>query len=104
MTQIFIPTNKGIKTVAAQHIIRIEAKSNYCRIYFSNAYPLTVAKVLHWFEEHLPVDTFCRIHRAHIINKDFIAEISIKNQITLMNGEQIQASRRRKNVVREMVA
>ncbi len=104
MTQVFIPTNKGIKKIPAQSIIRIEAMSNYCKIYFSDAYPLTVAKVLHWFEENLPVETFCRIHRAHIINKDFIAEISINNQITLMNGEQLQASRRRKKVVRQMVA
>lgn len=104
MTQVFIPTNKGTKTVAAENIIRIEAKSNYCRIYFSDAYPLTVAKVLHWFEETLPESTFCRVHRAHIINKGFIAEISIKNKITLMNGECIQASRRRKKLVKEMVA
>ena len=50
MNQLFIPTNKGIKVVLATNIIRIEANSSYCRLYFDNEYPLTVAKVLHWFE------------------------------------------------------
>ena len=104
MNQLFIPTNKGIKVVMSKNIIRIEANSNYCKVYFDNADPLTVAKLLHWFEGRLPDDYFYRIHRTHIVNRLFISTISSDSKLTLMNGEQLQTSRRKKNIVRQMVA
>lgn len=102
MKQLFIPTNKGIKSVMTENIIRIEASSNYCRVYFNNEYPLTVARLLHWFEGRLPEQYFYRIHRAHIVNRLFVSEISYSSKLTLTNGEQIQVSRRKKNVVSQM--
>lgn len=104
MTQFIIPTNKGLKSVLADNIIRIQASSNYCKIYFDNEYPLTVAKVLLWFEEQLPNDRFYRIHRGHIVNRKFISAISCKKILTLANGEQLQISKRKKNIVGKMVA
>ena len=104
MNQVFIPTNKGVKVVMASNIIRIEASSSYCIVYFDNAYPLTVAKVLHWFEGKLPDDFFYRIHRTHIVNKLFISEISRESKLTLINGEQFQVSRRKKSAFRQMIA
>lgn len=102
MKQLLIPTNKGLKAVMAENIIRVEASSSYCKIYFDNEYPLTVAKVLHWFEEQLPYDYFYRIHRTHIVNRLFISEISGDSKLTLRNGDQLQVSRRKKNVVSRM--
>ena len=102
MKQLFIPTNRGIKVVMAKNIIRIEANSNYCRVYFDNEYPLTVAKVLHWFEEKLSGENFYRVHHKHIVNGQFISEISIDSKLTLTNGEQLQISRRKKNIVIKM--
>ena len=102
MKQLFIPTNRGIKVVMAKNIIRIEANSNYCRIYFDNEHPLTVAKVLHWFEVKLSGESFYRIHHKHIVNSLFISEISINSKLILINGEQLQISRRKKNITVEM--
>jgi two-component system LytT family response regulator len=104
MKQLLIPTNKGIKAVTPANIIRIEANSNYCRIYFDNEHPLTVAKVLHWFEEILPDEYFYRIHRTHIVNRLFVSTISYDSKLTLVNGEQLQISRRKKNIVTRMSA
>ena len=97
MKQILIPTNKGTKTVLEENIIRIEASSNYCKIYFNNERPLVVAKVLHWFQDNLAKDTFCRIHRTHIVNKMHVAEMIEHSMIRLSNGDMLQISRRRKN-------
>lgn len=97
MKQILIPTNKGTKSVWEENIIRIEASSNYCKIYFDNDRPLVVAKVLHWFQENLPADNFCRIHRTHIINRLHIAGIKEQNILKLSNGDIVQISRRRKS-------
>lgn len=104
MNQLLIPTNRGMKVVMPQNIIRVEANSSYCKIYFANEYPLTVAKVLHWFEKKLPDDSFCRIHRTHIVNRRFISEVSMDNKLTLVNGDQLQISRRKKNAFRKMIA
>ena len=104
MEKIYIPTSKGMKEVTAGNIIRVEASSSYCKVYFDNAYPLTVAKVLHWFEEKLPGHSFYRIHRGHIVNRNFIASISDGDKLLLQNGEQLQVSKRKKTAFRKMVA
>ena len=104
MQLFLIPTNKGLKSVRADNIIRIQAISNYCKIYFDNEYPLTVAKLLLWFVGKLPEDIFCRIHRGQIVNRNFISSISCNKILTLVNGEQLQISKRKKNVVKRMVA
>src|SRR4051794_20015444 len=99
MKYILIPTNKGPKKVWEQNIIRIEASSNYCKIFFINEKPLVVAKVLHWFQDILPGDIFCRIHRTHLINRLYITDINEQpNQLTLSNGDVIRMSRRKKNI------
>lgn len=97
MKQIFIPTSRGTKAVFEENIIRIEASSNYCKIFFNNERPLVVAKVLHWFQDNLPGDTFFRIHRTHIVNKMHVAEMTGPSLIKLSNGDLLQVSRRRKN-------
>jgi two-component system LytT family response regulator len=104
MTQLFIPTNRGIKMVMIQDIIRVEARRNYCRVYFKNEYPLTVAKVLQWFEDHLPEDFFYRIHRTHLVNRLFISKISPANVVIMTSGEQLQVSRRKKGILTRMNA
>ncbi len=84
-------------------IVRVEASSNYCKIYFTNSRPLTVAKVLHWFEENLPSDSFYRIHQTHIVNRYFVKEIQENNTLQLTTGERIQSSRRKQPVFKMML-
>jgi two-component system, LytTR family, response regulator len=103
MKYVLIPTNKGTKTVLEENIIRIEACSNYCKIYFNNERPLVVAKVLHWFQDLLPEDTFCRIHRTHLVNRLYITDVLGANHLTLSNGEIIQMSRRKKHIYKTML-
>ncbi len=103
-TAIYIPTDRGMKVVPACDIVRIEASSNYSKLFFSNGKPLTVAKVLHWFEDKLEEQFFCRIHRTHIVNRQFISAISIdNNMLTLANGEQLKISRRRKENILKLL-
>lgn len=97
MRHILIPTSRGTKSVPEENIIRIEASSNYCKIVLVNERPLVVAKVLHWFQDNLPEDTFCRIHRTHIINRMYINGVVESGTVRLSNGDVVQISRRRKN-------
>ncbi len=98
MKQLLIPTNKGGKIVLVNDIIRVEASSSYSKIYFCNEKPLLVAKVLQWFEIHLPDDLFCRIHRTHLVNRMYVCEVSRRNSLALSNGDIIQISKRKKRV------
>jgi two-component system, LytTR family, response regulator len=93
--EITIPTNKGPKKVLEEDIIRVEASSNYCKLFFSNEKPLVVAKVLHWFEEHLSIEIFCRVHRTHLINKMYVADVIMQSTLLLINGDVIKISRRK---------
>jgi two-component system, LytTR family, response regulator len=100
MKQIIIPTDRGLKIVFVQNIIRVQANSNYSKIFFSNEQPLTVAKVLHWFEDNLPQDFFWRIHRTHIVNRNFVTDVNKKSMLQLSTGESLQISRRKKMAIK----
>ena len=97
-----INTCKGRMFFRHNEIIRIEAVSNYCKIYFVKGQPLTVAKLLYWFEDHLPRDYFYRIHRTHIVNRLFVAKIPSEKLVQLNNGEELQVSRRKKGELGRM--
>ena len=80
------------------NIIRIEAKSNYCKIHFTNGVAtLVLSKVLHLVQANLPADMFVRVHRSHLINRQYIKQVSGTHVkiAELTNGEYIAFSRRK---------
>ncbi len=105
MNTIAISTCKGISLLCLQNIIRIQSISNYSKIYFAdNSYPLTVAKVLHWFEDNLPAEMFLRTHRTHLVNRQHILHVILSSQtMQLSNGEQVCISKRRKQWVKQQL-
>ena len=98
MNFILIPFDRGTRMVQAEEIIRVESLSNYSKIFFVRGNPITVAKVLHWFEDNLPVQMFARVHRSHLVNKIFVHKINRNKYANLLltNGERIPISRRKR--------
>ena len=96
---LVLPTCKGIYRIDVCTIVRVEAISNYSKLFFNNGKTLVAAKVLSWFEERLAPAQFLRIHRSHIVNKNFIDQYlkGCGGKIKLLNGECIDVSKRRKN-------
>jgi two-component system LytT family response regulator len=90
--------------VTAPGIIRIQAFSNYSRIYFADGSNMVVAKLLRWFQYSLPDQMFVRVHKSHLINKHFIKDIAgiSKKTILLHNGECIEMSRRKSSIAESM--
>ncbi len=91
-----------INLLNPEDIIRIEALSSYSKLYLTNARPIVMSKVLHWFEDRLPNQLFARVHRSHLVNRLFAKEIIGTQNKTLIlnNGECISMSRRlRKSLV-----
>ena len=97
---LMLNTSTGSYLIDTNTIVRVEASSNYSKIYFSNGTMLLTAKVLKWFEERLPQQSFTRLHRSHLVNNCFLQfNQNTGNAFELKNGKTIQVSRRRKKLV-----
>lgn len=102
MNEISIPVVNGTIIKQVKHIIRVQASSNYSRIYCTDElYPITVAKVLAWFQKALPQKGFIRTHRTHLVNKQFIKKKTM-SQVLLQNGDIISISKRRRNEIKNI--
>lgn len=102
---LFLPTDKGMLVLNTENIIRIQAISNYSKIYFSSppgggrkgvGTSLVVAKLLKWFEHKLPFNQFIRIHNTHIINHVYIQQYCKGSSGVLLNNNELIAVSRRK--------
>jgi two-component system LytT family response regulator len=96
--QLIIPARSGYEIVDINSIIRIEAISNYSKLYFANGKTMVASKVLRWFEEQLASQRFIRTHRTHLINRSFICYYTngMGSKVKLLNGEWIDVSKRKK--------
>src|SRR3989337_1412083 len=83
-------------------LIRIEASSNYSRLFLSNGKTLFVAKVLKKFEAELDQRVFIRPHKTHIVNSLFIQSYikGPNSSLLLSNGEFIPVARNKKKQIR----
>ena len=98
---LIVHTSTGCFYIDTNTIVRIEASSNYSKIYFNNAKTLVTAKVLKWFEERLPPAYFTRLHRSHLVNNRFLQPHQCSGKaFELQNGKVIEISRRRRKSVR----
>ena len=99
MRKIYLP---GKSEFEVYDVVRIESCSNYSKIYVSTRrHPIVVAKILSYFEESLPGELFTRVHRSHLVNKNFICRMEHCQEkgtrLILSNGEAIKVSRRKKS-------
>lgn len=105
MKNIAIPANKGLCFHSIENRVRVEGNRSYSKIYFAgNTYPLTVAKVLHWFESHLPGDQFLRAHRTHLVNRRHITKAPASApHLERSTGEKIRISKRKRKIVKTLL-
>ena len=98
---LILPTCKGIEIINIHTIVRVEAISNYSKLFFSNGKTLVVAKVLAWFGEKLPKGSFIRVHRSHIVSLQYVQTWcnSANNKIILHDNTPVDVSRRKKGMV-----
>lgn len=92
-------TTTGRKFFLPAQIIRLEARSNYTKIYFADQPALVSARVLKDFESALQPFGFLRIHRSHLINKNYIADINASGNVVLADTSIYGVSRRKKCAV-----
>lgn len=103
-------TNEGLwlpyllkrRWVSFDRIVRLEGQVNYTLVYLSDGSQVLVALTLKRFVERLPTPVFVRLHRKHIVNRQYVASFQpIRQQVCLEAGETIGISRRFLAGVRE---
>lgn len=105
MKKLMLNTSSGGFLIDTSAIVRVEASSNYSKLFFSDGKTLVTAKLLSWFEEQLEPESFTRLHRSHLINNRYLQlHQHTGKTIELQNGKIIPVSRRRKKMVLQKLA
>lgn len=96
---IFLATSEGRYFFNPEEIVRLEASSNYTRIFFANNTKLVSAKVLKEFVLMLKPFGFVRTHRTHLVNRRHILCITPEGNIIMKDASVAEISRRMKSGV-----
>ena len=102
LSRLFVKTGNHIDVIPVEEIIRIEAQDDYVDIYTPKGKYLK-KETMNYLENHLPGDTFMRIHRSQIVNLNRIEKIEKYGKesylLILDEGSKVKVS---KNRVKEL--
>jgi len=95
---LLLATCRGVAIIDINSILRVEAISNYSKIFFADGKSLVVAKLLSWFEKKLTGVHFVRLHRGHLVNIRYIkaSNNSSTGEVVLITNERLAVSRRKR--------
>ena len=100
---ITVTTVGRVDHIEWRHLIRVEAFSNYSKLFMANGKTFFVAKVLKKFVEQLSDEVFIRSHKTHLVNKMFV-QTYIRGELPfllLSNGDRIPVSRNRRKLMEQ---
>jgi two-component system, LytTR family, response regulator len=100
---ITLATSEGKYFFNPEEIVRLEASSNYTRIYFTNKTKLISAKVLKEFVSMLEPFGFVRTHRTHLVNRQHILCVTPDGNVIMKDASVAEISRRMKSGVMKVL-
>jgi len=96
LNRLYSKTGNRIVPISVDHIMRLEASDYYVEAVCedgSHLLDLTLGDL----ESRLDPDRFCRVHRSHIVNLDYVAEMRRYDMrrltIRMSDGTEVVASR-----------
>lgn len=91
--QLVLPTVEGFDVIAMQDVIRLKGNGNFTNVHTVDGKMHMVCRFLKYFEEILPPN-FIRVHKSHIVNRQFIKSYQKGNggTITLKDGAEVEVS------------
>jgi two-component system LytT family response regulator len=105
LTRLFVRDRDRIVPVAAVDIERLEAADDYVEVH-TKVRSYLVYLTLNDFERRLDPERFIRVHRAHIVNLDFVKQLvpfdGSRMQVEMRDGTKILASRTRSKELRQL--
>jgi DNA-binding LytR/AlgR family response regulator len=101
---LLILNHKTSVKVLIRNVILIRGDINYTKFYMEGGKEETVAHSIKFFENHLETHGFLRVHRAFMINPNYVKTYNSEQEVlTMTNGQIANISRRRKGVLKGLV-
>lgn len=97
--RMIFPQGKKRILVDLSQIVRLEAHSNYTKVYFTEHPPVLMAKVLRAYDALLSPCGFIRPHRSHLVNPIFVSEVDAQGKIQMSDDTLVDVSRRKKQLI-----
>lgn len=92
---IAVKSGNKLQVVMVADIVFLQADGDYVQIVTNDGKYLK-EQTMKYFEEHLPQNSFVRVHRSNIVNIQAISRIELyekqSQQLTLKNGQKIKIS------------
>jgi two-component system LytT family response regulator len=98
---IAIPTLEKTYFISPKSLIRCESESNYTWFYLENGEKILASKTMKSFEHILLDQNFIRVHRSHLVNKNFIVRVEKADNLLLKDGSLIPLARNKKSTFLE---
>ncbi|MGZ5190417.1 MAG: LytR/AlgR family response regulator transcription factor [Flavisolibacter sp.] len=99
--RLALQTHGGIRLISPSEIIRCEGHNNYTHFFLTDQSVIVTSKTIKEYEDILSEHNFMRVHKSHLINLDFVEELTQDHRIILKNKNSVEVSRRRRAEVAE---
>jgi DNA-binding LytR/AlgR family response regulator len=80
--RLMVIHKKTVNIIRISQITHLKASGEYSTIYTIDGPEVVTSRSLNEWEKRLPEQQFCRIHRAAIVNFDFIDKIDLRGKGT----------------------
>lgn len=100
--KLIISMAEGHRFIHHDDIVRLEACSNYTKVYTRSEKSYMVSKTMKSVSEKLLKSRFVRVHKSHIINIDNI-ELLAKDHILMSDQSHIPISRANKKDIYQLL-
>lgn len=98
---LLIINHKTSRKVLIKDVIFLKGNINYSTVYLENGKIKMLSHTLKFYEEFLSTHGFLRVHRAFLINPNFVMGYCEEKKIVEMkNGHEANISRRRKGAMK----
>ena len=102
--RLALTTTGGTFFYYCNEIIRCEAVGNYTRFVLKDKRPLLTSRTLKEYDDLLTEQNFLRVHRAHLINSDYINSFSKEHEIKMQDGSVVPVSRRKWDHIKQKLS
>ncbi len=106
LTRLFVRSrNNQIVPVKIDDVSRFEADDDYVKVFAGSGIYL-VNKTLGEIESRLDASRFCRVHRSHLVNLEFVERVQMQDRrllVILKDKTEILASRSGSQILRKLI-
>lgn len=104
-TALLILNQKTSAKVLVNNVVLIKGDVNYTTFYLKSGQEKVVAHTMKFFANHLENYGFLRVHRAFMINPNYVKEYNpLEDCLTMSNGQKAVISRRKRHVLKDIIS